>query len=54
MKKKRVANALLEPEKDLELQAEDSKEYKVEAIINSEVYSQQANDQILGLQYLIS
>lgn len=53
MKNKQVANALLEPEKDLEFEAEDNKEYEVEVIINGEVYSQQANGQILGLQYLI-
>ncbi len=43
--KGRVDNkALPEPEKELEFEAEDNKEYKVEAIIDNAVYGQQAND----------
>ncbi len=45
--------ALPEPEKEVEFEAGDNKEYEVEAIIDSVVYGQQANDQIPGLYYLI-
>ncbi len=45
---------LLESEKEFEFEAGDNKEYKVEAIINSVVYGQQANDQMPGLYYLVS
>ncbi len=38
----------------MEFEAEDNKEYEVKAIIDSAVYSQQANDQMLGLDYLVS
>ncbi len=38
------SKALLEPEKELEFEAGGNKEYKVEAIIDSAVYGQQAND----------
>ncbi len=43
-RKKRVDKALLEPEKDLEFAAGANKEYEFEIIINSTVYSQQANN----------
>ncbi len=46
--------ALPEPEKEVEFEAGDNKEYKVEAIIDSAVYGQQANDQMPGLYYLVS
>ncbi len=53
-RKERVDNkALPEPEKELEFEAGGNKEYEIEAIINSAVYSQQANNQISGLYYLI-
>ncbi len=45
--------ALPEPEKDLEFEARRDKEYEVKAIIDSTVYDQQANEQILGLYYLV-
>ena len=38
--------ALPELEKELEFEAGDNKEYKVKAIIDSTVYSQQANNQM--------
>ncbi len=44
-----VDKALPESEKDLEFEAEGDKEYEVKVIINSEVYRQQANDQMPGL-----
>ncbi len=48
-RKGRVDKALPEPEKEVEFEAGDNKEYEVEAIIDSVVYSQQANDQMPGL-----
>ncbi len=45
--------ALPEPEKEVEFEAGDNKEYEVEAIIDSAVYCQQANDQMPGLYYLV-
>ncbi len=45
--------ALPELEKELEFEAGDNKEYKVKPIIDSAVYGQQANDQMLGLYYLV-
>ncbi len=48
----RVDKALREPKKEYE--AGYNKEYEVEAIINSVVYDQQANDQMPGLYYLVS
>ncbi len=39
MKKKQVDNALLKPVKDLEFEVRDNKEYKIEAIIDSVIYS---------------
>ncbi len=45
--------ALPEPEKELEFEARGNKKYGVEAIIESAVYGQQANDQMLGLYYLV-
>ncbi len=45
--------ALPEPENELEFEAGGNKEYEVKAIINSAVYGQQANDQMLGLYYLV-
>ncbi len=52
-KKEQVdSKALSEPEKEFE--ARDNKEYEVEAIINSAVYNQQANNsQMPGLYYLV-
>ena len=54
-KKRQVVNkALSELEKELEFEAGDNKEYEVEAIINSAVYRQQANnDQMPSLYYLV-
>ncbi len=46
--------ALPEPEKEVEFEAGDNKEYEVKAIIDSAVYGQQANDQMPGLYYLVS
>ncbi len=51
-RKGRVDKTLPEPEKEFE--AGDNKEYEVEAIIDSAVYGQQANDQMPGLYYLLS
>ena len=46
--------ALIEPDKDMEFEARVDKEYEVEAIIYSAIYSQQANNnQKPGLYYLI-
>ncbi len=45
------SKALPEPEKEFE--AGDNKEYEVEAIIDSVVYGQQANDQMSGVYYLV-
>ena len=39
-KRKQVDKALPEPEKELEFETGDNKEYEVEAIIDSAVYSQ--------------
>ncbi len=44
---------LPKPEKELEFEAKGNKEYEVKIIINNAVYSQQANDQIPGLYYLV-
>ncbi len=52
-RKGRVDKVLLESEKEYEFEAGDNKEYEVEAIIDSAVYGQQANDQMLGLYYLV-
>ncbi len=41
------------PEPEKEFEAGDNKEYEVEAIIDSAVYGQQANNQMLGLYYLV-
>ncbi len=54
IRRRRVDNTLPEPEKDLEFEIRGDKEYKVEAIIDSAVYDQQANNQIPDLYYLIS
>ena len=50
-----VDKALPEPEKELEFEARDNKEYEINAIIKSAVYGQQTNNnnQILGLYYLV-
>ncbi len=40
MRKVQVNNALLEPEKELEFEAENNKEYKVKVIIDSAIYRQ--------------
>ncbi len=53
MRKRRVDKALPEPEKELKFEAGGNKEYKVEAIIDSTVYGQQANNQMPGLYYLV-
>lgn len=45
-------NELLELE--LELNAGKNKEYKIEIVKNSIIYNKAAEDQILGLYYLIS
>lgn len=50
-RKRRVDNTLPEPKKEFE--AGNNKEYKDKAIINSAVYSQQANNQMLDLYYLV-
>ncbi len=52
-RKRRVDKALLESEKEFEFEAEDNKEYEVEAIIDSAVYDLQANDQIPSLYYIV-
>ena len=45
---------LLEPEMDMKIKFGDNKEYKIKAIINSAIYSQQTNsNQMLSLYYLI-
>ncbi len=47
--------ALPELEKDVEFEVGGNKEYEVKAIIDSAVYSQQANsDQMSGFYYLVS
>ncbi len=53
-RKERVNKALPEPEKEFEFEAGDNKEYEIEAIIDSAVYEQQANNQMPGLYYLVS
>ncbi len=52
-RKRRVDDILPKPKKDLEFEAEDNKKYEVKAISDSAVYSQQANNQMLGLYYLV-
>ncbi len=54
MRRERVDKARPKREKDLEIEARGDKEYEVEAIIDSAVYGQQANDQMPGLYYLVS
>ncbi len=44
---------LLELKKEIEFEAGDNKEYEVKAIIDSAVYGKEANNQILGLYYLV-
>ena len=45
IRKGRVNNKVLpEPEKELEFEAKDNKEYKVKAIIDNVVYGQQASN----------
>ncbi len=54
IRKKRVNKALSEPEKEVEFKARGNKEYEVKAIIDSAVYSQQANsDQMPDLYYFV-
>ncbi len=53
MRRERVDKALLEPEKDWEFEARGDKEYEVEAIIDSVVYDQRANNQMPGFYYLV-
>lgn len=50
--KKKQVNKLLELE--LELNIEDNKEYKVEAIVDNTIYAKVARDYLLELYYLIS
>ncbi len=45
--------ALPESEKELEFEFRGNKEYKVETIIDSAVYGQQTNNQMLGLYYFV-
>ena len=45
--------ALLELKKNMEFEVGDKKEYEVEAIMNKMVYSQQANNLMLGLYYFV-
>ncbi len=45
--------ALPEPEKELEFEVGDNKEYEIEAIIDSAMYNQQANNQMPSLYYLV-
>ncbi len=52
-RKGRVDKALPKPEKEFEFEVGDNKEYEVEAIIDSAVYDQQANNQMPGLYYLV-
>ncbi len=54
-RKGQVDKALPEPEKELEFEARDNKEYEVKTIIDSIVYGQQENgsDQIPGFYYLV-
>ncbi len=54
IRKRQVDKALLELEKHVEFEAGGNKEYKIEAIINSAVYGQQANsNQMSSLYYLL-
>ncbi len=46
--------ALPESEKKLGFEAGGNKEYEVKAIIDNVVYGQCANNQMLGLHYLVS
>ena len=41
------------PEPELEFDASNNKEYKVEAIIDSIVYAKKAEEHLLGLYYLV-
>lgn len=51
MRKGRVENAL--PKQAEEFDIGDNRQYKVKAIVNSAMYSQQTNNQILSLYYLV-
>ncbi len=44
-------NTLLEPKREFE--AKNNKKYKVESIIDNVVYSKKAENQLLGLYYLV-
>ena len=48
-----VNQALSKPKKCLVFKAKNNKKYKVKIIINSTIYSEKANDQILNLYYLV-
>lgn len=48
----KLGNDLLEPKKEVEVG--DNKEYEVEAVIDSVVYSQETNDQMPGFYSFIS
>ena len=52
-KKEQIDKTLPESEKELEFEAKSNKKYEVEAIIDSVVYGQQANNQTPSLYYLI-
>ena len=55
IRKKQINNkALPKPKKDMEFEAKGNKEYVIKAIIDSAIYSKQANNnKILGLYYLV-
>lgn len=52
VKKGQVNKKLLELKREFET-GNNNKEYKIKAIISSIVYGKEANNQILGLYYLI-
>ena len=52
--RKGQSNELLELETKQELDVRDDKNYKVEAICNSEVYAKDATGQLSRLYYLVS
>ncbi len=52
IRKRRVNNTVLSELKK-EFKPKDNKEYKVEAIIDSMVYSKEANNQIPSVYYLV-
>ena len=52
-KKGQVNNALPKSEKNLKFEPGNNKKYEVKAIINNAIYSQQANNQMLGFYYFV-